>query len=211
VPFHSPYADAGVNKIYNMLFCDELSLFATASSKGEPWETLVSQPPNTPRLQRLAQNEDAEARPRVLAYNRLRALNMPVERHKLFGVIVEAPQAQGLDTLAAFSDGGVRYINQIGSMSIIDPPSPLAPLIERLFMASEALITKIGPHSGERQPPPRPGNVRLSFLVSDGLYYGEGPMESLRVDAMGGPVIEAATQLLIKVVDFTINPDKHTA
>jgi len=35
--FHKPYKDAGINHIYNLLFCDDISLF-----KKEPAEDLSS-------------------------------------------------------------------------------------------------------------------------------------------------------------------------
>jgi hypothetical protein len=38
--------------------------------------------------------------------------------------------------------------------------------------------------------------VRITFLVSDGLYFGEGPANIFFKDPMAGPVLNAATQLL---------------
>ncbi len=47
------------------------------------------------------------------------------------------------------------------------------------------------------------GNIRMTFLVSDGLYFGEGPMAAIQQDPMASPLIAAATQLLVKVVKET--------
>jgi len=36
----------------------------------------------------------------------------------------------------------------------------------------------------------------MTFLVSDGLYFGEGPFNALQKDPLGGPVLAKAAQLL---------------
>jgi len=115
-------------------------------------------------------------------------------------VIVEVPLASGLDTLAAFSEGGVRYVNQSGKLLVIEGVADVLPLVKRLIAASEPVVSRIGPWDKPRLAPPKLGNVRLTFLVSDGLYFGEGPMSVMQGDAMAGPIIGQATQLLQAVV-----------
>ena len=51
-----------------------------------------------------------------------------------------------------------------------------------------------------RLPPPGRDRVRLSFLVSDGLYFGDGEMAVMSREALGGPVIARAGELLQLVV-----------
>jgi hypothetical protein len=118
----------------------------------------------------------------------------------LLGVIVEVPLAGGLDTLAAFSEGGVRYINQSGKMVAIEGVGAFSAHVKSLFKASEPVVAQIGPWQKSRLGPPQRGNVRLTFLVSDGLYFGEGPMSGMQRDAMAGPILEQATALLQAVV-----------
>jgi hypothetical protein len=55
-------------------------------------------------------------------------------------------------------------------------------------------------------PPPRRGSIRLSFLVSDGLYFGVGPMTTLSSDDIGGPVLRSATALLQAIVGESSKP-----
>ena len=74
------------------------------------------------------------------------------------------------------------------------------PLVKSLFASSEAVVGRIGPWKEARLAPPRLGNIRLTFLVSDGLYFGEGAMSALQRDQMAGPVIQQATTLLQAVV-----------
>jgi hypothetical protein len=68
--------------------------------------------------------------------------------------------------------------------------------------AAEA-VAKIGPWDQPRRPPPVEGNVRLTFLVSDGLYFGEGPFSVIQEDPIGGPVLAAASELLTEIVNAT--------
>ena len=197
--FYKPYAQSHANFLYNLLFCDDLALFKNdETAKTSPlWATILAEKPDFTALEKIAQSEEEESRVRALAYNRLRAAGRPVPRKKLLGVIVEVPLRQGLDVLAAYADGHVRYLNQSGRVAIFEgaPPNVEATAKE-LVAASRGLVNKIGPWQEKRLPPPRSGNVRLTFLVSDGLYFGEGPFQALQSDPMSGPVLARATHLL---------------
>jgi hypothetical protein len=46
--------------------------------------------------------------------------------------------------------------------------------------------------------------VRLSFLVSDGLYFGEGSYEVLMDDAEAEPVLTVGGELLVRLVDTVV-------
>ncbi len=51
-----------------------------------------------------------------------------------------------------------------------------------------------------RRAPPEDDTIRLTFLVSDGLYFGEGPMTVMPHEPMAAPIIQRATELLQAVV-----------
>lgn len=199
---HAPYADAGINHLYNLLFCDDIELFR--GQNGAPqglWATLFGEPPDIGALRQLAEDGNNEGRVRALAYLRLRNAGESVPPKKLFCVIVEVPLDGGLDVLAAFSDGGVRYLNQTGKASIVEGAgNPVEPLARELMAAGQTVVDRIGPWDRPRLPPPKLGNVRISFVVSDGLYFGEGKFETLQQDAMAGPLLAKATELLQRVV-----------
>lgn len=193
---YSPYEDAAANALYNLLFCDgPMALVPGEVDGSAEWQSVLASV-DTVALDALAGDGSREGRIRYLAFARLRSLGRLVPARVLLGVIVEVALAEGLDTLAAFSDGGVRYINQSAKVLILEPASTIRPEVKRLLAASETVVTVIGPWEKPRLAPPRPGNVRLSFLVSDGLYLGEGHMRETRVDPMAGPVFEAASALL---------------
>ena len=47
----------------------------------------------------------------------------------------------------------------------------------------------------------------MTFLVSDGLYFGEGPMKIMERDPLAKPLLKAATALLLKLVEKTVEAD----
>ena len=201
---YSPYAASHVNFMYNLLFCDDVALFKKPDSRENAglWKHLLTNRPDKNTLLAIADDESNEGRIRALAYNRLRAMGAALPKKKLLGVIVEVPLPQGLDVLAAFSEGGVRYLNQSGKVVVFEGGStPVAQLAKELIAVSQPIVDKIGPWEEERLPPPKPGNVRITFLVSDGLYFGEGPFKVLQSDGMAGPVLSKAAQLLQKAVE----------
>lgn len=205
--FYKPYAESHVNFLYNLLFCDDITLFKNENNvKGDGfWPTLLADKPDLKALQKIAEDETNEGRVRAVAYNRLRASGQKVPSKKLLGVIVEVPQKGDLDVLAAFAEGGVRYLNQSGKIVIFEGSGhPVEVLAKELVTISQPLVNQIGRWDKKRLPPPKLGNVRMTFLVSDGLYFGEGPFNALQKDPMGGPVLAKATQLVQRVVESVL-------
>lgn len=202
---YKPYAELHANFLYNLLFCDDINLFKTqgANTNVGLWGTLLAERPDKAALHKVANDVSNEGRVRSIAFNRLRALGESVPPKRLLGVIVEVPLENGLDVLAAFSEGGVRYLNQSGKVAIFEGQgNPLEKMAKKLVAVSEPIVGKIGPWDKERLPPPKSGNVRITFLVSDGLYFGEGPFTVLQRDPMAGPVLSSAAQLLQRAVEL---------
>ncbi|MES3021121.1 MAG: hypothetical protein V4857_05995 [Pseudomonadota bacterium] len=196
LPPFAPYVSRATNGIYNLLFSDNTTVFKPKRSVSPaPWQAILfSSPPDFAALEALAADAAQEGQIRYLAYARLRRHGQPVRPKILLGVIIEVRLPDGLDTLAAFSDGGVHYINQSGKQIAIR--NSLKTMVGELLDASDSVVAQIGPWSKARQPPPVRGNIRLSFLVSDGLYFGEGPMAAMQREPMAGPIIRHATELL---------------
>lgn len=201
-PPYSPYPSDAANAMYNLMFCDDVAAFLVKpDQQPASWQaTLASTPADIPALQALSSDGSQDGRIRYLAYQALRRAGQPVTPKKLLGVIVEVPFSGGLDALAAYSDGGVRYINQTGKMMVIEGHSSFAPAVNGLLGAAQPVVNAIGPWKQARRDPPARGNVRLTFLVSDGLYFGEGPLSVMQRDQMASPVIQRATELLQAMV-----------
>ena len=199
---YAPYKDQATNTIYNLLFCDDLELYKT-THKGPiagPWQVLFSNPVQINSLQVLANSPTAETRLRILAFNLLKQQHVAPNKKELLGVIIEVGLEHGLDTLAAYKDLRVRYINQSGKMIIWETRKPIIDTkIRKLFQEAQPIIEKIGPWNKPRLSPPPAGMMRLTFLVNDGLYFGEGTMRDLGRSPLAGPVVTAATELLFEL------------
>lgn len=204
-----PYREHSTNLIYQLLFCDRLELFKNNYS-GEvvyPWSVLFSGKAGPGELAKIANGQEQESRVRILACNALRAGGQPVPKKVYFGTIIEVGLEGGLDTLAVFADGRARYINQSGKIIVVEgSPNPFEAEIVKVIDTSKPIVAAIGPWEKDRLPAPKQGDIRMTFLVSDGLYFGQGPMRVMQHDAKAQPLIWAATNLLLKLVQQT--PDR---
>ena len=209
-----PYKDNAINLIYELLFCDRLDLYHEKYQgiQGPPWSTILDDNPDLEALSRIAEDDTQESRVRMLAFNLLRAANKEVPQKILLGTIIEMHFPDGLDTLAVFADGSVRYINHTAKLAIVDSTSTVFhEEIQQVIATSKPIVKAIGPWDKVRLPEPKKENVRMTFLVSDGLYFGEGPMDVIQKEKMAAPLINAATSLLVKLVKNTINSGKSHA
>jgi hypothetical protein len=77
-------------------------------------------------------------------------------------------------------------------------------LTNQLFSQSMKIVQQIGPWDQPRRPHPPQGNLRISFLVSGGLYFGEGPMNALFGDPMAGPALMTAAQLMTYLTEMVL-------
>jgi hypothetical protein len=203
---HTPYQDSALDFLYNGLFCDDPSLLTSGATTA--WaRTLMAQPADVQALRALAAAPDTEARVAAMAYRRLQALGQRVPARELLGVVLEVPMQGGRqDTLAAFRDGSVRFIHNTGHSTIVEGRNALLqPTVERLLAASQVVVDRIGPSDKPRGAAPQV-HVRLNFIVSDGLYFGEGPMQPLMNDGLAGPVLQAGIQLLNGVTSLVAQP-----
>lgn len=199
-----PYQDDSINLIYQLLFCDRPQLYK-ANHVGQPespWFILFREPPDLDAIENIAADTNQESRVRMLAFNGLRASGRAVTAKDYLGTIIEVHLPDGLDTLAVFADGSARYINFTGKITVVEgAPSVFDKEIAKVIETSKPIVAAIGPWDKERLPPPKQGNIRMTFLVSDGLYFGEGPMGAMQQEPMAAPLIDAATRLLIRLVD----------
>ncbi len=200
---HTPYRQPALDRLYNGFFCDDVAMLLDGRAPATGWTRLLTQEPCDPAaLRALATAADTEDRVAAMAWRRLQAAGHDVPRRELFGVVIEVPLETGLDTLAAYRDGSVRYIHGSGHTSLFEGPvEGLLPLVRQLFAASQAVVDRIGPTDAPRRPAPT-GGVRLSFIVSDGLYFGEGPMNALMSDGLAGPVLQAGVAILDRVTSM---------
>jgi hypothetical protein len=112
--------------------------------------------------------------------------------------------------LAVFADGSARYIKHTGKIAVVEgTPNNFDAEIAAVIATSKPIIEAIGPWDRDRLEAPQKGNIRMSFLVSDGLYFGEGPMDKMQKEQMASPLINAATSLLVKIVNRTTSSEQR--
>jgi hypothetical protein len=182
-----PYKDESRNLIYELLFCDDIELYKrnTTNKDISPWNILFAGKPNIKDLRKLIMNDDTESRVKLLAYKKLQLAGELIEEKELLGVIVEVGMDEGLDVLASFRDGTARYINHSERMLIWETTDQTSSEITtQLFRESANIVQRIGPWD------------KLTFLVSDGIYFGEGEINSFFNEPLAAPALQSATALM---------------
>ncbi|MEP6795703.1 MAG: hypothetical protein ABJB16_15345 [Saprospiraceae bacterium] len=194
-----PYKDESRNLIYELLFCDDIELYKRNTTQKDisPWNVLFADKLNIKELQKMIMDENTESRVKLLAYKKLQLAGEQIEEKELLGVIVEVGMDEGLDVLASFRDGTARYINHSEKMIIWEMSDQTSTEITtKLFRDSANIVQRIGPWNKPRLPHPAKGKVRLTFLVSDGIYFGEGEINSFFNDPLAAPALQSATALM---------------
>lgn len=203
----SPYKDNSANLIYNLFFCDNIDLYKNNLKPPYtyPFNILFSETSSISDLQKIIDDKSSDTRLKALSYNRQHAKGHKPSIKELLAVIVEVGLDNGLDVLASFNDGTARYINQTGKILVWDVTDEKSNrLTKDLFLKSQNIIDQIGSWDKPRLPAPKTGNVRITFLVSDGLYFGEGPIDVLFNDRMASPALTSATFLMKYVTEESL-------
>jgi hypothetical protein len=201
----SPYASKNANFIYNLLFCDNLNLFKPKHDKDLAyWEKAFFIQPNADEIKSIAINPSTENRVRALAYNWLRDSGQPSTDDILLGVIIEVPLRLGLDTLASYGDGSIRYINQSEKIVFIEQSGnvKIEKLEKELVNLSAKYLKNNNIKIAQRRPIPKHGEIRITFLTSQGLRIVDGPMVSLQAQPDTGQIIGKAIEILTVIVDM---------
>jgi len=207
-----PYKDSATNLIYNLLFCDDLNLYKvnTQLPYTYPFDILFSETSSVTDLQKVIEDNKSEPRVKLLAYNKQLSSGHKPNKKELLAVIVEVGLDNGLDVLASFNNGTARYINQAGKIIVWETMTDekANQLTKALFSSSQSVVNQIGPWDKPRLPHPTKGNVRLTFLVSDGIYFGEGPVNVFFNDPLASPTLTNATQLMQYLMERNLQSDK---
>jgi hypothetical protein len=206
-----PYRDSSTNLIYNLLFCDNLNLYKanTKPPYSYPFSILFSETSSFADLQKIISDTTCDPRMRILAYNRQLDSGHRAKYKELLAVIVEVGLVNGPDVLASFYKGTARYINQKGNIVIWEAADEISGgLTAKLFLESRQIVDQIGPWDKPRRPCPSKGNTRITFLVSDGLYFGEAPTNVLFNDPLASPALKTATALLEYITNKKIEKSK---
>jgi hypothetical protein len=107
------------------------------------------------------------------------------------------PWASFADLVAAYAGHHARYYNFSGAGVIRERPNSLLDAaIDELRRVGATNLRAIGPRKDNRPSAPPTGHARINLLSPNGLHFGQGPLEMLSKDQLGGPVIAASFRLM---------------
>jgi len=158
------------------------------------------------RLKAIISQEDLESRHYLQAYHFLKQLGHTDESlKKLYGVVLEVGLKKNqYDLLAAYEDLTARYYNYAGSAIIWEhPDDSVDQEINDLLELGGEILEHIGPWEGPRLMPVKKGMVRINLLTSSGLHFGEGSMNAMDRDPLGGALFNAGFRLMDKLMART--------
>jgi hypothetical protein len=164
-------------------------------------------------FQNILEMPSLESRQYLQAWQFLRDAGVlpPKETAKeVLGVVVEVGMDRGLDLVAAYPDHHARYYNFSGAGVVSERPNDaLDKTIDDLMQAAATTAKAIGPWEKERPTPPPKGQARINILTPSGLHFGQGPLNVISKDAIGGPVIAIAFQLMQSLIKLTAKTVKN--
>lgn len=199
--------------IRDVLFGDEsleqVATYAQGPAKDTPWSYFAAADQKSKQgdkkgaiaeLRHVLAVDGLESRLYLQAWHCLRGLGeRPVDNEAgaVKGAVVEAALDNGLDLVAAYADHTARYFNYSGAGVIWDSPDPeIDQLIDNLLNVGQNIVNQIGLWDGPRPPAPPRGAVRITLLTFGGLYFGQGEFDTITQDQLGGPVVQAASELM---------------
>jgi len=136
----------------------------------------------------IGKTKSNDARYKLMAWNQLRKLSLfPDESiaRTVHGYIFEMGMEEGVDYLAIYSDYTVRYFNRRGAKIFYNGDKPVEQLdceIKNVLSTCEEIVNTLSVWEGGRRNPPKNGMARVNFLTPSGMFFGEGPFETLAKD-----------------------------
>jgi hypothetical protein len=193
-----PYKNQVTNFAYNLLFCDTPGLFIQnkALKPDMPlYRVLHAGAKDSSAVRKIA-DSDHDSCTRMLAYDWLRARKQPVPAKTLLGIVIEFGSPDSLDAVAVYADGNVRYIDEQEKLFSYGPNTAgISPKAQAFLARSRDLLAHLDPWKEQRVPAPPYGFMRITFLASGGLYFGDGELRHMSKDKLGGATVRSAFDL----------------
>lgn len=156
-------------------------------------------------LRKVLDSPDSEIRQKIIAWRALAALGEkppPAAAAEVHGVVLEVPVSDGTDTLAAYSDGRVRYVNSKQGAIIweVTDDERIGPLVKNLIAAAGPLARKS--RAVEKHLAPARGVFRVTALTFGGLRVAEGRSnDEVAGDRDLKAVEDAGTRLFLALLE----------
>ncbi|MBK9578563.1 MAG: hypothetical protein IPK50_11835 [Fibrobacterota bacterium] len=197
----SPYNRHMNNFMYNLIFCDVPELFAPSKLPPASWQNaLYADNADVSEIRKIAESKSYESRVRLLAFNWLRVHQHKIDAQEFLGVVIEVSLRRGLDTLACFADGQVRYIHQSESIFVVESGSNyLSERIQKLISVASESYVIASLAKGQRKDWPKVGCFRITFLMSRGAESAEGIENQFQSDPFLGPIMFAGLDIITSI------------
>lgn len=132
-------------------------------------------------LKHLLDKAKLDTRGRLIAWNCLRALGQqpdPASKDQVQGIVIEVPDPDGPDVLAAYADGSVRYLSPDNKVTTWDgQPGPVTDRVAQMIGDAQKVVATV-PLTETR--PALKTKVRLTLLTFNGMRSTEEDATALR-------------------------------
>lgn len=156
-------------------------------------------------LKQLLADPAAEVRIRLWTWRALRQLGEKPPANianEVQGVVIEVPVNNTVDTLAAYSDGRVRYVNGSGAGIIVwETPDHerIGPLVKQVIKDAQPVVGKTPTFDSHK--PENKGVIRVSILTYGGIHIVEAKDGDISEGHIMGPVYESGTRLFVALME----------
>jgi len=193
--------------LYNSLFADDPDDFIDMKGhKAISW-IYEDRTPTIDELESIANDNSIESRIRFLALYTALEFGLAIGKKIYFGTIMEVPVEGGYDVLAYYSDLTARYYNYSGKAIIYEGGKPFVDnCIEKANSVAIQVCNVLGPWEKERLPRPRGDVFRISFLVSDGLYFGNSSIKEIGNDQAVSTIFRNGVEVMKALVNEADRP-----
>jgi hypothetical protein len=190
--------------LYNSLFADDPDDFMKMKGhKAISW-IYEDRTPTIDELESIANDNSIESRIRFLALYTALEFGLTISKKIYFGTIMEVPVEGGYDVLAYYSDLTARYYNYSGRAIIYEGGKAFVDnCIEKANSVAIQVCNVLGPWEKERLPRPRGDIFRISFLVSDGLYFGNSSIKEIGNDQAVSTIFRNGVEVMKALVNET--------
>jgi len=131
-------------------------------------------------LLEITANPNMETRMLLWSWAALRRLDVHPQypdEDVIKGVVIQVPIENGVDVLAAYSDGTARYVNHSGKVIVWDiPDASITSIIYKLLECSKSLRGAVAKASVDHSVS---GLVRVTLLTFKGNLFAEASMQSI--------------------------------
>ena len=183
--------------LYNCLFADDPKYFSDMRDIECISWIFSDRIPEIQKLNDWAKDDTIESRLRFLCLYSALKRNLKIDKKIYFGTILEVPVNNGYDILAFYSDKKARYYNFSGAAVIYENGNlNIDSVIDKVNKISIKVCDEIGPWEGGRLPRPNGSTARFTYLMSDGIYFGNGPISELSKDPMGSAILISGAEIM---------------